>query len=114
VIDDHPPLIELLRRYLTQTRCQVIGVSDGFEALALARSLQPDGIILDVMMPNIDGWEVLQRLHNTPELAHTPVIICSIFNDPKLAYSLGAVAVLQKPVKREELLTILRQLNLIE
>ena len=113
VVDDHPPLIELLRRYLTQTSCQVVGVSDGFEALTLVRSLQPDLIILDVMMPNIDGWEVLQRLHNTTGLENTPVIVCSIFNDPKLAFSLGAAGVLPKPVNRDEFLGILRQFNVL-
>lgn len=46
VIDDHPPLIELLRRFLTHTRCQVIGVSDGLAGLQLARTLAPDVILL--------------------------------------------------------------------
>lgn len=112
VIDDHAPLIELLRRFLTHTRCQVIGVSDGLEGLQLARSLLPDVILLDVMMPEIDGWEVLQRLRNTPETAAIPVVICSIFNDPKLAYSLGATALLTKPVNREKLLEVLRSLKI--
>jgi CheY-like chemotaxis protein len=65
------------------------------------------------MMPGIDGWEVLQRLRNMPETAQIPVVICSIFNDPKLAYSLGATALLTKPVKREELFEILRSLKIL-
>ena len=113
VIDDHPPLIELLRRYLTNSRCRVVGVSNGQEGLALARALHPNAVLLDVMMPEIDGWEILQRLRNTPETAHIPVVICSIFNDPKLAYSLGASAILAKPVKREQLLDVLRSLSLL-
>lgn len=113
VIDDHPPLIELLRRFLTHTRCQVIGVSDGLAGLQLARTLSPDVILLDVMMPEIDGWEVLQRLRNAPETAQTPVVICSIFNDPRLAFSLGATALLTKPVNREKLLEVLKNLKII-
>jgi len=113
VIDDHPPLIELLRRFLTHTRCQVIGVSHGLEGLQLARTLAPDVILLDVMMPEIDGWEVLQRLRNAPETAQTPVVICSIFNDPRLAFSLGATALLTKPVNREKLLEVLKNLKII-
>jgi CheY-like chemotaxis protein len=113
VIDDHPPLIELLRRYLTNTRCQVVGVSDAQEGLRLAAALSPEVILLDVMMPDIDGWEVLQRLRHSPHTAQIPVIICSIFNDPKLAYSLGATALLAKPVQRDQLFEVLKNLNIL-
>lgn len=113
IIDDHPPLIELLRRYLTNTRCQVVGVSDAQEGLRLAATLSPDVILLDVMMPDIDGWELLQRLRNSPQTALVPVVICSIFNDPKLAYSLGATALLAKPVKRDQLFEVLRNLKIL-
>jgi len=113
VIDDHPPLIELMRRFLTQTRCKVVGVSDGQKGIEMARSLLPDLIMLDVMMPEIDGWEVLQRLRNTPETVHIPVVICSIFNDPKLAYSLGATALLTKPVNREKLIDLLKSMQIL-
>jgi CheY-like chemotaxis protein len=113
IIDDHPPLIEVLRRYLTNTRCAVIGVSDGQEGLRLAASLSPNVILLDVMMPEIDGWEVLQRLRNSPQTSQIPVVICSIFDDPKLAYSLGATALLTKPVRREQLFEVLTALKIL-
>lgn len=114
VIDDHPPLIELIRRYLTPYRCQVIGVSSPQEGLMMASSLHPDVILLDVMMPDMDGWNVLQRLRNIPELAGIPVVICSIFNDPRLAYSLGATAILPKPVKREQLIEVLQRIKVLD
>jgi CheY-like chemotaxis protein len=113
VIDDNQALIELLRRYLTPTRCQVIGVNSGQEGLRVAQAVRPNLILLDVMMPGIDGWEILQRLKSNPETSHVPVVVCSIFNDPGLAASLGAVDILPKPVKREELLALLSRLKLL-
>lgn len=112
VIDDHPSLIELLQRYLMKTRCHVVGISDANEGLRLAQALKPTLILLDIMMPDIDGWELLQRLRNSPETVDIPVVVCSIFNDPKLAYSLGASAVLPKPVRREALLKILQEFGI--
>jgi CheY-like chemotaxis protein len=73
----------------------------------------PDAIILDVMMPEMDGWEFLQRLRARPETALIPVVICSIFNDPELAYSLGASLYLPKPVSRDNVLKALRQLGVV-
>jgi CheY-like chemotaxis protein len=56
----------------------------------------------------MDGWEVLQRLRNHPTTRHIAVIICSVFNDPELAYALGASSFLSKPVKREDMIKALR------
>jgi CheY-like chemotaxis protein len=113
VIDDNTALIELLRRYLTNSRCEVVGVNDGAEGLRAAGALHPDAVLLDVMMPGIDGWEILQRLKADPHTSDIPVIVCSIFNDPGLAASLGAAYTLPKPVKREELFALLAQLQLV-
>jgi CheY-like chemotaxis protein len=113
VIDDNNALIELLRRYLTQTRCQVVGVNSGLEGLQLAQSLKPEAILLDIMMPNIDGWEILQRLRANPETSSIPVIVCSIFNDPGLARSLGAAHTLAKPVNRTDMLNLFSELSLV-
>jgi CheY-like chemotaxis protein len=65
------------------------------------------------MMPEVDGWEVLQTLRMRPQTATTPVIICSVINDPELAYSLGASLVLPKPVSRDKVLSALRQLKVV-
>lgn len=111
VIDDNKGLVELLDRYLTGHACQVLAASSGQEGLDLARELLPSAIILDVMMPGMDGWEILQRLRAHPPTADTPVIICSVFNDPELAYSLGASFFLPKPVRRDAVLAALRQLG---
>jgi CheY-like chemotaxis protein len=113
VIDDNKGLVELLDRYLTVQACRVTAAVSGQEGLRLAQELTPNAIVLDIMMPEMDGWELLQRLRTQPQTADIPVIICSVFNDPELAYSLGATLFLPKPVSRADVLEALRQLDVI-
>jgi CheY-like chemotaxis protein len=108
VIDDYEGLSRLLKRYLAGYPCRVLAATDGASGLSLARDIQPDAVILDVMMPHMDGWEVLQRLRNHPATQHIAVIICSVFDDPELAYALVASSFLSKPVKREDMIKALR------
>jgi CheY-like chemotaxis protein len=113
VIDDYEGLSHLLKRYLAGYPCRVLAATDGASGLSLAREIQPDAVILDVMMPNMDGWEVLQRLRNHPDTQHIAVIICSVFDDPELACALGASSFLSKPVKREDIIKALRLENIL-
>ncbi|MDI7276688.1 MAG: response regulator, partial [Anaerolineae bacterium] len=113
VIDDNEGLAELLKDYLAGQSCEVAAALTGEEGLRLARKLAPDTIVLDVMMPGIDGWEILQRLHNHPQTASVPVIVCSVINNPDLAHSLGASLYLPKPVSRDDVLKALRQSGVI-
>jgi CheY-like chemotaxis protein len=112
VIDDNEGLIHLLQRYLTDDAYNVMSAPNTEEGLKIVPQLQPDAILLDVMMPGIDGWEVLQRLRTRPETASIPVIICSVINDPELAFALGASQYVPKPVTREALRLTLQQLRL--
>ena len=107
VIDDNEGLVELFRRYLTGEDYRVIGAPDGVEGQRMAEEHSPDLIVLDVMMPQRDGWEVMQLLRNRQSTRGIPVILCSVVEDPELAFSLGAAEFLSKPVKREELLNAL-------
>ncbi len=107
VIDDHEGLVELFRRYLPEGGYRLVSASDGREGLALAHKLLPDVVILDVMMPEQDGWEVLQTLQHRMDTRAIPVIVCSVLEDPELAMSLGASAFLSKPVSRDQLLAAL-------
>lgn len=109
VIDDYEGLSRLLKRYLVGYRCRVVSAADGASGLSMAREIQPDAVILDVMMPNMDGWEVLQRLRNHPDTQHVAVIICSVFNDPGLAQALGASVFLSKPIKRDDIIHALKR-----
>lgn len=113
VVDDNEGLVELLERYLAGCACRMVAATSGQEGLQLAQELAPDAIVLDVMMPGMDGWELLQILHTRPQTAAIPVMICSVFNDPELAYSLGASLFLPKPISREGILTALRQLGVV-
>jgi len=113
VIDDNQGLVELLNRYLSGHACRVVAAASGQEGLQLAQQVMPDAIVLDIMMPEMDGWELLQRLRSYQSLAKTPVIICSVFNDPELAYSLGASLFLAKPVSRDNVLTALRKVGVV-
>ena len=113
VVDDNANLIELFERYLAGQPCHVVQAVSGADGIRLARELQPDVVVLDVMMPEVDGWQVLQTLQTDPRTAIIPVIICSVISDPQLAGSLGASATLSKPVSRDDILGALRNLNLL-
>ena len=113
VVDDNEGLVELLDRYLTGHHCRVITASGGAQGLHLAQELLPDAIILDVMMPGKSGWEILQTLRSQPQTANTPIIVYSVFNDPDLAYSLGASKFLAKPISRDRILDTLRELKIV-
>jgi CheY-like chemotaxis protein len=112
VVDDQKTAIRMFRRYLERTNLKVVGVKEPEEVLPLARQLQPQVITLDVMMPTIDGWEILQALQTDPETQHIPVIVCSVWDEPELAYSLGAVDFLRKPISQKDLLDALARLDL--
>lgn len=111
VIDDNEGLVALLERYLESQNYRVVSSTSGAEGLQLAQQLIPSAVILDIMMPEVSGWQVLQTLRNRPATAETPVIICSLFNDPDLAYSLGASRFLSKPISRNAILDTLRELG---
>jgi CheY-like chemotaxis protein len=113
VIDDNEGLIALVERYLSNQTCRVIKAGSGPEGLQLAQDLTPDAILLDIMLPKIDGWEVLQRLRADPRTMHIPVIVCSVLNEPELAASLGASLLLAKPVSRDVLIGALRKVSAI-
>ncbi|MEQ8673668.1 MAG: response regulator [Aggregatilineales bacterium] len=111
IIDDNEGLVELLERYFSGQMYQVISAQSGTDGLALAVSHLPDIIIMDLMMPGMDGWELLQHLRTRPETRDTPVIICSVINDPELAYSLGASEFISKPVSKDRILESLKKVG---
>jgi CheY-like chemotaxis protein len=113
VIDDSEGLVELVKRYLAGCHCRVVQALDGREGLRQAQSLAPDAIVLDVMMPEMHGWQVLQRLHNHPRTANIPVIVCSVITLPELAQALGAAHFLAKPISQDDILDTLQSLGVV-
>ncbi len=111
VIDDNPDVANLIKRYLANTPYRVVDVQNPLKGLELARKLQPFTIMLDIMMPEWDGWEILQNLKSDPQTQAIPVLICSVLDTPELALSLGAEYYLKKPPDRVALLKILDQLE---
>jgi CheY-like chemotaxis protein/anti-sigma regulatory factor (Ser/Thr protein kinase) len=109
VIDDDPNVHDLLRRFLSRDGWHVISATGGEEGLRLARETRPDVIVLDVQMPSVDGWSVLQSLKSDPELKSIPVVILTMIDQKSLGYSLGASEYLLKPVDRERVATVLRK-----
>jgi CheY-like chemotaxis protein len=109
VIDDNADIVALFQRYLGGHDVSAVGVTDSEQAVRLATELHPQVITLDVMMPSQDGWEILQRLKDSPDTKHIPIVICSVLNEPQLALSMGASAYVTKPISQGEFLATLRR-----
>jgi len=107
VVDDDPNALDLLGRTLQGAGYRVVTCSDGREALRLARSLRPNAITLDVIMPEVDGWDVLRSLKHDPETREIPVVMVSMTDNRDMGAALGATEFLIKPIERRELVALL-------
>ena len=110
LIDDNADFAQLLQRYAAGTRYRVVAVQDAGRALQSLEAALPRIILLDVMMPRVDGWEMLKRLRGHPLAAHHAIVICTILNQAELAFALGANAFLRKPVTQADFLATLDRL----
>jgi len=104
VVDDDPSVRNLLRTYLTESGYEVIVASNGREAIRLARENKLYAITLDVLMPDLDGWEVIHELKADAKTASIPILVISVTEDRATALALGASGFLLKPVDRNILL----------
>jgi signal transduction histidine kinase/DNA-binding response OmpR family regulator len=112
LIDDDQEVRKILSELLGLSGYATIEAASGQSGLTLAAQLKPDLILLDIMMPQMDGWTVLKKLQSSPELADIPVIVLSAVSDTDMALSLGAVSVLRKPADAARLTAeIAAQLN---
>jgi signal transduction histidine kinase/DNA-binding response OmpR family regulator len=111
VIEDDPAAADLLRVHLESAGFSVMTTASGREGITWATELRPDAIVLDILLPDIDGWEILQRLKQSPQTRAIPVLVASVVDDRPLGLALGAVDYFVKPVSREPLLEALGRLT---
>ncbi|MCB1228801.1 MAG: response regulator [Verrucomicrobiae bacterium] len=111
VIDDDEWIRTLMRRTLEGEGYQVITASDGDEGLRLAKKRFPDAITLDIVMPGLDGWEVLAKLKSDPDTESIPVIMVSVMGDRSESLALGVEDCLVKPVDLGRLSRVMRRVT---
>jgi signal transduction histidine kinase/CheY-like chemotaxis protein/HAMP domain-containing protein len=112
VVEDDVRSSSLLAAHLRRAGYRVRFAETGEQALHLARTLRPAAITLDILLPDLDGWEVLRALKSDPETREIPATIVSVVDDQALGYALGAVDYLVKPIEGEALIKTLRRLTL--
>ncbi len=108
-IDDDPTVHDLLQRFFEKKGFEIKTALSGLEGINLAKSLRPEAITLDVMMPGMDGWSVLTALKANPQTADIPVIMMTMVDDQNLGYALGAAEYLLKPIDSRKLEMILHK-----
>jgi len=109
VIDDDPAVRDLMSRFLTKLDFHVVAASNGEEGFRLAKQIRPLLITLDVVMPECDGWTVLNRLKHDSDLAEIPVIMVTVVDNEARGLDLGASNYLIKPVQRERLAVLVEK-----
>jgi signal transduction histidine kinase/CheY-like chemotaxis protein len=108
VMEDEPSSVELLRRVLDRNGYRTIVARDGLSGIALVRSERPDVILLDIGIPKVNGWQVLDQLSRDPSLRSIPTIVVSVDDRRRLSIEKGASEHLVKPVDVEELDHVLK------
>jgi CheY-like chemotaxis protein len=108
LIEDDPRSVELLTLYLESGGFEVVTCGDGLAGMEAARRLRPAAIVLDIMLPDLSGWDFLGLLKGDETTARIPVVIVSMLDDRGKGLALGAADYLVKPVSRDDLLATLR------
>jgi DNA-binding response OmpR family regulator len=113
IVDDEPYTVDMLQTFLQINGYETVGALNGEDGLVLVRVEQPDIVILDLMLPDIEGFEVCERIRSYPPTTNLPVLIISARNDAaakERARAAGANGYLVKPVQFAELLSELNRL----
>jgi signal transduction histidine kinase/CheY-like chemotaxis protein len=103
LIEDSPSAVFQTSRYLAELGAETVVHREGQGAVQQAVELQPDLIILDILLPDFSGWEILTWLKNHPQTASIPVLIVSVVDDRPYGLELGAAEYLVKPISRDQL-----------
>jgi CheY-like chemotaxis protein len=112
VVDDNVDLVHFYRRYLEGTEYEIVHVSQGGDVWKAVARRRPDLIVLDLMLPDVNGWHLLHELLQHPATSQIPVIVCSVIEQETLAKKLGAAAYLAKPVHRQAFIQTLDRVRL--
>ncbi|MDB5819669.1 MAG: hypothetical protein JWQ11_3309 [Rhizobacter sp.] len=112
IVEDNPLAADLMKLQLTNNGYRVAVTASAEEAIELTRRLAPAALILDVLLPDGDGWGLLSQLKDSPDTAHMPVVIVSITDQPRRGFALGAAQVLVKPVSQQDLLAAINSLGI--
>jgi CheY-like chemotaxis protein len=88
-------------------------LSQGSKIIEEIEAIRPDIIVLDLMLPDVDGWQLLAELHEHPASRDIPLIVCSVVREEDLALALGATTYLPKPVQCHQLIAALDQTTLM-
>lgn len=114
IADDNPANVELLEAFLSEIDCEIATAVDGMDAMEKVDSFQPDVILLDVMMPKLNGFEVCRKIKERPDTKRIMILMVTALNelgDIERAISAGTNDFLSKPVHKLELLTRVRNMQ---
>jgi two-component system, OmpR family, alkaline phosphatase synthesis response regulator PhoP len=112
LVDDHPDIVRLLQISLKSEGHTILTAYDGAQALEVIHQEHPDLVILDVVMPEVDGYRVLNRIKTDPSLQHTMVVMLTVKDQPEdiaLGLDIGADFYLSKPFKPTEVTSLVRR-----
>lgn len=111
VVDDDLKTVEMICQFLKEEGYATICSTSGKEALELANKYKPFAILLDIIMEDMDGWEVLQNLKHNDDTKDIPVVIVSVSQDRKTGLALGAIGFIDKPIDKENLISQIRKIE---
>jgi CheY-like chemotaxis protein len=114
LIDDEEVVHDLIRRTLEKEGFRVVSAYGGEEGLALVRELKPIAVLLDVMMPGMDGWAVIKELKADPDTRDIPVVMTTMVDERGIGFALGAADYMVKPVDKERLIEVLDKYKLTD
>ena len=109
VVDDNRDLVHFYQLCTVNTIYRIVSVSEGQRAFETIETAKPNIIVLDLMLPDMDGWELLAQLHEHPLSRSLPIIVCSVVREEELALALGAALCISKPVRRQRFRAALDQ-----
>jgi DNA-binding response OmpR family regulator len=113
LVDDHPDIVRLLEVALRPDGHRILKAHDGVTALRAVRDARPDVVVLDIIMPELDGVRVLNRIKTDPELRETIVVMLTVKDQPEdisLGLDVGADFYLPKPFKPQEVASLVRRI----